>query len=56
MPKRKKEQTKRGNEKAECFKCKDLCPIQHLISFVCCDTDYHIQCAGYTPSRQQRSI
>ena len=54
--KKKKSVSKGGNVRHECFKCKEQSAVRHMILFVCCNTYYHLRCAGYTTSRTQTAI
>eukprot|EP01083_Nonionella_stella_P041081 111427_1 len=51
-----KKKKKKKSDKIECFKCAEQSPRRHMILFLCCDTYYHLRCAGYTTTRTQRAI
>merc|ERR1712228_131923 len=53
---KRKKKKKNENAKHQCFKCKEQSAVRHMILFVCCDTYYHLRCAGYTTARTQTAI
>merc|ERR1712154_610712 len=53
---KKKNNKKDDEERMECLKCLETSPKKHMILFICCNTYYHLRCAGYTTSRQQTAI